>query len=135
MENSIGQLALVVKDYDEAIAFYVNQLGFTLIEDTRLSDIKRWVVVSPPGNRGANLLLAKAGNHEQEKFIGNQTGGRVFLFLYTDDFDGYYTLIKNNGVKIVREMSEEVYGKVAVFADLYGTLWDLIERVSPGSQK
>jgi len=133
MENSIGQLALVVKDYDEAIGFYTDKLGFVLLEDTRLSETKRWVVVAPPGNNGARLLLAKAAGAMQETVIGNQTGGRVFLFLYTDSFDDYYAKLVSNGVRIVREVSQEPFGKVAVFADLYGNLWDLIgrETISP----
>ena len=128
MARSISQFALVVKDYDEAIAFYTQKLGFTVKEDTTLSNTKRWVVICPPGAKenSCNILLAKAANDEQESRIGNQTGGRVFLFLHTDHFeDDYQNLLKNN-VKIVREPEEHAYGKVLVFADLYGNLWDLI---------
>ncbi|WP_436515359.1 VOC family protein [Ekhidna sp. To15] len=126
MKNEIFQLTLVVRDYDEAIQFYTEKLGFVLLEDTRLSDVKRWVRVAPPGST-TSLLFGKAASEGQEKAIGNQTGGRVFLFMHTDDLDGYYSLLKANGVEIVREPSEEEYGKVCVFADLYGNLWDLIE--------
>ncbi|WP_420316361.1 VOC family protein [Ekhidna sp.] len=124
--NQIVQLTLVVKNYDEAIDFYTQKLGFKLLEDTTLSDVKRWVRVAPPNSK-TSLLLAKAANSDQLIAVGNQTGGRVFLFMHTDNFDQYYdNLIKNN-VKIIREPSIEVYGKVCVFADLYGNLWDLIE--------
>lgn len=128
MAQSISQLALVVKDYDEAIEFYTQKLAFTLKEDTVLSETKRWVVVCPPGagESGCNILFAKAANEEQESRIGNQTGGRVFLFLNTDDFEGDYQNLLKNNVKIVREPEEQAYGKVLVFADLYGNLWDLI---------
>jgi uncharacterized glyoxalase superfamily protein PhnB len=128
MAQSISQFALVVKDYDEAIAFYTQKLGFILKEDTTLSETKRWVVICPPGAKenGCNILLARAADGEQESRIGNQTGGRVFLFLNTDHFeDDYQNLLKNN-VKIVREPEEQAYGKVLVFADLYGNLWDFI---------
>lgn len=128
MNNSIGQLTLVVKEYDEAIRFYVDKLGFVLQEDTVMSETKRWVRVSPPGSDGTGLLLAKAANAEQESRIGNQAGGRVFLFMYTDSFDDYYNNLLRGMVKIIREASVEPYGKVAVFADLYGNLWDLIGR-------
>jgi catechol 2,3-dioxygenase-like lactoylglutathione lyase family enzyme len=128
MQQSLFQIALVVKDYDDAIEFYCNKLHFTLVEDTVLSETKRWVVVSPPGSKeGANLLLARAANEEQATRIGNQTGGRVFLFLHTDDFNRDYENLLKNDIQIVRTPTEEVYGTVAVFADLYGNLWDLIE--------
>ena len=131
MAQNIALIALVVDDYDEAISFYTNKLGFVLKEDTILSDTKRWVVVAPPGSDGSSLLLARAANEEQQTRIGNQTGGRVFLFLHTDDFDGYYNRLVKEDVKIVRAPAEESWGKVAVFADLYGNLWDLIERKAP----
>jgi catechol 2,3-dioxygenase-like lactoylglutathione lyase family enzyme len=124
---NIAHIALVVRDYDEAIEFYTKKLGFTLVEDTRLNDVKRWVVVAPSGSNGCNLLLAKASNDEQESRIGNQTGGRVFLFLHTDNFKRDYQNLIDKKVKIIREPSIEAYGTVAVFADLYGNLWDLIK--------
>jgi uncharacterized glyoxalase superfamily protein PhnB len=131
MPQTIAQLSLLVKEYDEAIDFYVNRLGFTLIEDIRLSDTKRWVVVGPANQTGCRLLLAKADNEEQISRVGNQTGGRVFLFLYTDDFQGTYKKLEQQSIKIVRQPTAAVYGTVAVFEDLYGNLWDLIE---PGTQ-
>jgi catechol 2,3-dioxygenase-like lactoylglutathione lyase family enzyme len=127
MQQQIAQIALVVKDYDEAIAFYCKKLHFTLVEDTRLSETKRWVLVSPPGSSGTKLLLAQAANEEQLSRVGNQTGGRVFLFLYTDDFDRDFKHLQDNDIRIIRGPVEEPYGKVAVFADLYGNLWDLIQ--------
>jgi catechol 2,3-dioxygenase-like lactoylglutathione lyase family enzyme len=130
MKQSLARIALVVKDYDEAIAFYTQKLHFTLMEDTVLSSTKRWVVVSPPGSDGCCLLLAKAANEEQQSRVGNQTGGRVFLFLYTDNFDRDYKNLQQYNITIVREPVMETWGKVAVFADLYGNLWDLIE--APG---
>lgn len=126
MKQSLARIALVVKDYDEAIAFYTQKLHFTLIEDTVLTPTKRWVVISPPGSDGCCLLLAKAANEEQQSRVGNQTGGRVFLFLYTDNFDRDYKNLQDHNVTIVREPVVEAWGKVAVFADLYGNLWDLI---------
>ncbi len=129
MANHINQLTLVVKDYDEAIAFYTQKLHFELIEDTVLNDIKRWVVVAPK-NSQCRLLLAKAANNEQLNSVGNQTGGRVFLFMNTDNFDGEYQNLVDNQIKIVREPCNETYGRVLVFEDLYGNLWDLIEPVS-----
>jgi uncharacterized glyoxalase superfamily protein PhnB len=126
MPQKIAQIALLVNDYDEAINFYIKKLHFTLFEDTLLSPTKRWVVIAPQNSTGCNLLLAKAANEEQQKFVGNQTGGRVFLFLHTDDFDSDYQNLLANNITIVREPTEEEYGKVAVFADLYGNLWDLI---------
>lgn len=127
MKQKIGHLALVVADYDEAIAFYTHNLGFQLIEDTPLSDTKRWVLVSPVGS-DCQLLLAQATNEEQKSRVGNQTGGRVFLFLHTDDFWRDYKHFTANGVRFVREPSQEEYGTVAVFEDLYGNLWDLIGK-------
>lgn len=129
MKRFIAQISLLVRDYDEAIDFYVNVLGFVLVEDTVLSPGKRWVVIRPSDvqNQGCNLLLAKASGHEQEQCIGNQAGGRVFLFLYTDDFEREYKLLVERGVEIIRAPSDEVYGKVLVFRDLYGNLWDLIQ--------
>ena len=127
MKQRIANIALVVSDYDEAIRFYTEQLNFQLIEDTPLSDTKRWVVVAPPGSTECRLLLAKAANAEQQTRVGNQTGGRVFLFLHTDDFWRDYHNMLEKGVRFVREPAEEPYGRVAVFEDLYGNLWDLIE--------
>ena len=129
MKQYIAHLALVVRDYDEAIEFYTRKLNFRLMEDTVLSETKRWVIVSPPGSGQCSLLLAKAAAPEQVKAIGNQTGGRVFLFLYTDDFQGDYESMLGKGIDFVREPTREVYGTVAVFKDLYGNLWDLIEPV------
>ena len=128
MKQTIVHIALVVKDYDEAIAFYTEKLHFTLIEDTYqpLQD-KRWVVVSPPGSNGTTILLAKASKQRQEAFIGNQAGGRVFLFLGTDDFWRDYEDMKNNGITFIRETKNADYGTVAVFEDLYGNLWDLVQ--------
>ena len=129
MENHINQITLVVKDYDEAIAFYTQKLHFDLIEDTVLSETKRWVVVAPK-NSQCQLLLAKAANEEQLKSVGNQTGGRVFLFLNTDNLERERQNLIDNKVNIVREPKQENYGKVLVFEDLYGNLWDLIEPVA-----
>jgi catechol 2,3-dioxygenase-like lactoylglutathione lyase family enzyme len=128
MKQRIAHIALVVADYDEVIAFYTQKLHFDLIEDTILNDTKRWVLVAPKGSHGCSLLLAKAVNKEQLNSIGNQTGGRVFLFLHTDNFERDYQNLLANKIKIVREPMIEIYGKVAVFADIYGNLWDLIER-------
>lgn len=128
MIQSIVHIALVVRDYDEAIAFYTEKLHFTLIEDTyQPEQDKRWVVVSPPGSSGTTLLLARASKPEQIPFIGNQAGGRIFLFLGTDDFWRDYNDIKSKGIEIVREPKEQEYGIVAVFKDLYGNLWDLVQ--------
>ena len=127
MKQQLAHIALVVRDYDEAIDFYVNKLHFTLTEDTILSDTKRWVRVTPSGSTGCSLLLAKAASEEQKKFVGNQSGGRVFLFLHTDNFQRDYQNLLDNNIPIVRKPSTETYGTVAVFADLYGNLWDLIE--------
>ena len=127
MTQKIAHVALVVRDYDEAITFYTQSLGFHLIEDTDLGNGKRWVLVSPPGSEGTHLLLAKAVNPEQASRIGNQTGGRVFLFLYTDDFWRDYRDFAARGVKFVRPPNEETYGTVAVFEDLHGNKWDLLQ--------
>lgn len=128
MKQSLGHVALVVRDYDEAIAFYTRTLNFQLVEDTRLSEDKRWVLVAPPGSQGTTLLLARAATPEQASRIGNQTGGRVFLFLFTDDFWRDYREMITRSVKFVRAPKEEPYGTVAVFEDLYGNQWDLLER-------
>jgi len=127
MYQRIAHIALVVKDYDEAIDFYVNKLGFQLLENTKLSAEKRWVIVAPPGAKECCLLLAKAADEEQVKSIGNQTGGRVSLFLFTDDFDRDFQKFNEQGIKFIRPPQEYEYGKVAVFEDLYGNLWDLLE--------
>lgn len=127
MKHNIVHLALVVDDYDEAIGFYTQKLNFTVLEDTALADAKRWVIVAPAGSSGCSLLLAKATNAEQKSRVGNQTGGRVFLFLHTDDFWRDYRNLKEKEVVIVREPLVEAYGIVAVFEDLYGNQWDLIE--------
>jgi catechol 2,3-dioxygenase-like lactoylglutathione lyase family enzyme len=129
MKQSLGLTALVVRDYDEAIAFYVGTLGFTLVEDREVPEQqKRWVVVAPQGASESRLLLARAVGEEQSSRIGNQTGGRVFLFLNTDDFWRDYNAYRARGVIFVREPAEQPYGTVAVFRDLYGNLWDLVER-------
>jgi catechol 2,3-dioxygenase-like lactoylglutathione lyase family enzyme len=128
MRQSIIHVALVVRDYDEAIEFYCGKLHFTLVEDTyQAEQNKRWVVVAPPGSSGTNLLLARASTPEQSAVIGNQTGGRVFLFLGTDDFWRDYNEMRSSGIRFVREPKTERYGTVAVFEDLYGNLWDLIQ--------
>ncbi|WP_426163333.1 VOC family protein [Pseudoduganella sp. R-34] len=128
MKQSIVHIALVVRDYDEAIDFYVNTLGFELLDDTHQPEQdKRWVVVAPPGGSGTTILLARASRPEQEPFVGNQAGGRVFLFLNTDDFWRDFERLKAKGVRIVREPKRQDYGMVAVFSDLYGNLWDLLQ--------
>ena len=128
MNQSIVHIALVVRDYDEALEFYVGKLGFRLLEDEyQPKQDKRWVVVSPPGSLGTSLLLARASSPEQEAFIGNQAGGRVFLFLQTDDFWRDYNRMVAAGIRFVRPPSEEAYGTVAVFEDLYGNRWDLLQ--------
>ena len=127
MKQEITQISILVKDYDEAIEFYTKKLNFELLEDTVRSETKRWVRVRPKGSEGCGLLLAKAKNEQQIQSIGNQTGGRVFLFLHTDDIERDYANLIANEVKIVRELSTEDFGKVCVFADLYGNLWDFIE--------
>jgi catechol 2,3-dioxygenase-like lactoylglutathione lyase family enzyme len=134
MKQNLAHIALVVNDYDEAIAFYTQQLHFTLVEDTVLSETKRWVIVAPPGSTGCGLLLAKAANEEQKSRVGNQTGGRVFLFLFTDNFQRDFQNLQDKGITIVRQPATEAYGTVAVFADLYGNLWDLIEPSADNSQ-
>ena len=125
--QTLGHVALVVRDYDEALAYFIGTLKFKVIEDTRLSEDKRWVLIAPPGSKGTGLLLARAATPEQLTRIGNQTGGRVFLFLHTDDFWRDYREMAARGVKFTRPPSEETYGTVAVFEDLYGNLWDLLE--------
>lgn len=128
MKQSIVHIALVVRDYDEAIEFYTKKLNFRLLEDTyQPEQDKRWVVVAPPGSGSTSLLLARASKAEQEPFVGNQTGGRVFLFLNTDDFWRDYNNMVSLGISFVREPRSESYGMVAVFKDLYGNLWDLLE--------
>ncbi|HDM8039254.1 TPA: VOC family protein [Vibrio fluvialis] len=127
MKQSIIHISIVVHDYDEALDFYINKLKFELVEDTyQPEQDKRWVVVSPPGSQGVTLLLAKASKPEQKPFIGNQTGGRVFLFLNTDDFWRDYHRMVEDGIHFVRPPAEADYGTVAVFEDLYGNLWDLL---------
>ena len=126
MKQRLAHIAIVVNDYDEAIKFYTNKLHFELIEDTQLSETKRWVLVKPKGTDGCCLLLAKAANEEQKSRVGNQTGGRVFLFLHTDNFERDYQNLLDNKIEIVRPPQKEVYGTVAVFKDIYGNLWDLI---------
>jgi catechol 2,3-dioxygenase-like lactoylglutathione lyase family enzyme len=126
MNQRLMHIALVVADYDEAIAWYTQKLGFKLIEDTTLSEVKRWVLIQPPGEGSCQLLLAKAATEEQKSRVGNQTGGRVFLFLHTDNFERDYDNLLQKGITIIRGPSEEEYGKVLVFEDLYGNLWDLI---------
>lgn len=126
MKQQIAQFALVVKDYDEAIAFYTEKLGFVLLEDTPLSETKRWVRVAPQGAEGCCILLAKAANDEQLSRVGNQTGGRVFLFLHTNDFWRDYNAMLAKNIRFVRAPVHEPYGTVAVFEDLYGNLWDMI---------
>ena len=127
MKQRIAQITLVVKEYDEAISFYTEKLDFNLIEDTNLGGDKRWVLVAPPGSKECCLLLSKADSEEQDAYIGNQTGGRVFLFLYTGNFWRDYEKMVSRGVDFEGGPKEEVYGIVAVFKDLYGNLWDLIE--------
>jgi catechol 2,3-dioxygenase-like lactoylglutathione lyase family enzyme len=127
MKQRIAHIALVVDDYDEAIKFYTEKLSFTLIEDTLQSPTKRWVLVAPKGSQECCILLAKGVGEEQRSRIGNQTGGRVFLFLQTDDFWRDYQNMQSQGINFVREPKNEEYGTVAVFEDLYGNLWDLIE--------
>jgi len=129
MVQRLVHITLLVDDYDKAINFYTQKLNFTLVEDTVLNESKRWVIISPPGSEGCGLLLAKAANEEQISRIGNQTGGRVFLFLETNDFRLDFENLQSKGVSIIREPVVEAYGTVAVFADLYGNLWDLIEPI------
>ncbi|MEZ9326448.1 VOC family protein [Vibrio cyclitrophicus] len=131
IQQQIGNIALVVENYDDAIEFYTKKLQFTLVEDTDLGGGKRWVQVSPPNSNGTNLLIAQASNEEQKKAIGNQTCGRVFLFLQTNDFWRDYELMKAKGVVFNEEPREEAYGTVVVFQDLYGTKWDLLQLNRP----
>jgi catechol 2,3-dioxygenase-like lactoylglutathione lyase family enzyme len=134
-QQSIGLVSLVVRDYDEALNFFVGVMGFTLVEDTYVPEqSKRWVVVSPPGSTESGVLLARASTPEQETCIGSQTGGRVFLFLYADDFWRDYESLKAKGVVFVRDPIEHPYGIVAVFKDLYGNQWDLLQRKRKGSR-
>ena len=126
MKQRLAHIAIVINDYDEAIKFYTEKLHFDLIEDTQLSETKRWVLVRPKGGDSCCLLLAKAANEEQLSRVGNQTGGRVFLFLHTDNFERDYQNLLDNEIEIVRQPSKEEYGTVAVFKDLYGNLWDMI---------
>ncbi|HRG02157.1 MAG TPA: VOC family protein [Bacteroidia bacterium] len=127
MNQSLAHIALLVNDYDEAIHYYTQTLYFTLVEDKVMSATKRWVIIAPPGSTGTSILLAKASNEEQQNRVGNQTGGKVFLFLYTDDIERDYKNLKDKNVKIVEDLTTKPHGKVLVFADLYGNLWDLIE--------
>lgn len=128
LNQSLGLVSLLVRDYDEALAFFVGTLGFNLVEDTHVpAQDKRWVVVKPAGASGACLLLARASTPEQEARIGDQAGGRVFLFLYTDDFWRDYASFKAQGVVFIREPQEQAHGTVAVFRDLYGNAWDLLQ--------
>jgi catechol 2,3-dioxygenase-like lactoylglutathione lyase family enzyme len=128
MVQSLAHIALVVRDYDEAIAWFTEKLGFTVLaDDYQAEQDKRWVLVAPPGSNGTSLLLARAATPEQAKFVGNQAGGRVFLFLETDDFDRDFAAMQGQGIRFVRQPRTETYGKVAVFEDLYGNLWDLVQ--------
>ena len=127
MKQRLAYIAILVDDYDEAIKFYTAKLHFNLVEDIRLSETKRWVLVRPKGSNECCLLLAKAANEEQKGRVGDQTGGRVFLFLHTDDFERDYQNLLDNQIEIVRPPQKEIYGTVAVFKDIYGNLWDLIE--------
>ncbi len=132
MPQHLGLVSLVVRDYDEAIAFYVGMLGFSLVEDSyQAAQDKRWVVVAPPGAQESRILLARASNEHQLSRVGDQTGGRVFLFLYTDDFWRDFNAYKNKGVIFVREPKTESYGTVAVFQDLHGNQWDLVQTAEP----
>ncbi|TNE54146.1 MAG: VOC family protein [Bacteroidetes bacterium] len=130
MRQKLAHIALLVDDYDRAIQYYTEKLNFELIEDSKLSDTKRWVLVAPPGSDGCQLLLAQAKDEHQRSFIGNQSGGRVFLFLHTDDFERDYQNLIRHEIRIVRQPVLEEWGKVAVFQDIYGNLWDLIEAKS-----
>ena len=131
--QAIAHVTLVVRDYDEAIRYYIDKLGFCVIEDSPLAENKRWVLIAPPGNAGACLLLAKAANENQQQAIGNQAGGRVGFFLFTDDFDGDYNRMISKGVSFIRPPMDEDYGTVAVFEDCYGNRWDLIQPTSSHS--
>ena len=134
MKQRLAHIAIVVNDYDEAIKFYTEKLHFDLIEDTRLSETKRWVLVRPKGGDSCCLLLAKAASEEQLSRVGNQTGGRVFLFLHTDSFERDYQNLLDHQIEIVRQPQREEYGTVAVFKDLYGNLWDMIEPAEPNNE-
>ena len=127
MKQQLVNVAIVVDNYDDAIEFYTKKLHFDLIEDTQLSPTKRWVLVAPKNSEGCRLLLAQSSNEEQQSRVGNQTGGRVFLFLHTDDFERDYQNLKEHNIKIIRERVQENWGTVVVFEDLYGNKWDLIE--------
>jgi len=132
MPQSLAHIALMVRDYDEAIAWFTDKLGFTLVADKyQQEQDKRWVLVAPPGSRGSSLLLARAASPEQAAFIGNQAGGRVFLFLETDDFEGDHAAMRAKGIAFIRAPKAAPYGKVAVFEDLYGNLWDLVQFARP----
>ncbi len=131
MPQTLAHITLLIRDYDEAIAFFTQKLGFKLIEDNVVSEDKRWVLVAPPGSDGPSLLLAKASTPEQESRVGNQTGGRVCMFLHTDDFWHDYHAMKTRGVKFTEEPREDSYGTVVVFEDMYGNKWDLVEMRSP----
>ena len=134
MKQRLAHVAIVVNDYDEAIKFYTEKLHFDLIEDTQLSETKRWVLVRPKGGDSCCLLLAKAASAEQLSHVGNQTGGRVFLFLHTDNFERDYQNLLEHKIEIVRQPQREEYGTVAVFKDLYGNLWDMIEPAEPNDE-
>jgi catechol 2,3-dioxygenase-like lactoylglutathione lyase family enzyme len=127
MQQRIAHIALLVNDYEEALEFYTRKLHFQVVEDTRLTDTKRWVLIAPPGQTGCGLLLAKAANEAQKAVVGKQAGGRVFLFLYTDDFWRDYYQMQERGIRFVQPPRQETYGIVAVFEDLYGNLWDLLQ--------
>ena len=129
MKQKLAHISIVIDNYDKAIKYYTEVLKFTLIEDTKLSETKRWVLVTPTGGAGCNLLLAQAKNELEKSRIGNQTGGRVFLFLHTDDFDRDYKNLLKHNVKLIRQPVVEEWGKVLVFEDIYGNLWDLIEPI------
>ena len=132
MKQQIGSVTFLVKDYDEAIEYFVNKLQFDLIEDSQLNETKRWVVVSPKGSSGTSLLLAKATTEEQERSVGNQTGGRVAFFLHTDNFNRDYERMMNIGVNFLENPREEKFGRVVIFQDLYGNKWDFIEHKNLG---
>ncbi len=132
MAQNIGHVTIVVKDYDEAIEYYTRVLGFNLLEDTDMGNGKRWVLVAPAGTKGTSILLARAATEEQRNHVGNQTGGRVFMFLFTDDFKGDYIKMKEKGVKFVEEPRSEEYADVVIFEDIYGNRWDFLQ---PRQQK
>lgn len=133
--QQIGHVALVVRDYDDAMNWYRERLGFVVLADTRISEEKRWVLIEPPGSSGTSLLLAKASNERQSDRVGDQTGGRVFLFLHTDDFWRDFRAMQERGVRFCEEPREESYGTVAVFEDLYGNRWDLLQLADPTSRR